>query len=198
MLTSAIPTRYGGVQFRSRLEARWAAFFDLARWRWQYEPFDLNGWIPDFRLCGKVPALVEVKPIDFAEFSDREAAYKDIEKRAFNVVLFRDRARRFLDHEIIVLGLGPAPSQITHAGFSVPILGYMLHEFKEGLEDWAALCAGHEPQNLDYIAVKTSWRYRIGGQYDDNHDHLDFIKDCDVEYLWREASNLVQWRAPAC
>jgi len=25
----AIPTRYNGVNFRSRLEAKWAAFFDL-------------------------------------------------------------------------------------------------------------------------------------------------------------------------
>jgi hypothetical protein len=49
MMLTAIPTRYGGVQFRSRLEARWAAFFDLAGWRWQYEPIDLAGWIPDFR-----------------------------------------------------------------------------------------------------------------------------------------------------
>lgn len=34
---NAIPTRYNGVQFCSRLEARWAAFFDLvdptAFWR---------------------------------------------------------------------------------------------------------------------------------------------------------------------
>jgi hypothetical protein len=202
MLTvAAIPTKYRGVQFRSRLEARWAAFFDLAGWRWQYEAFDLNGWIPDFRLCGKVPALVEVKPIDFSEFSDAEAAFKYIEGLARNVITFRDRFRKlrgYLDHEIIVLGLGPAPSQITHAGFSVPILGYMLCEHKTGLEDWAAICAGHGSHNLDYIAVNTSWRYRIGGQYDDNHDHLDFIRDSDVEYLWREASNLVQWKAPPC
>lgn len=46
----AIPTVYGGVCFRSRLEARWAAFFDLIEWSWLYEPIDLNGWIPDFQL----------------------------------------------------------------------------------------------------------------------------------------------------
>ena len=28
----AIPTTYAGVRFRSRLEARWAAFFDLCGW----------------------------------------------------------------------------------------------------------------------------------------------------------------------
>jgi hypothetical protein len=45
---NAIPTKYRGVQFRSRLEARWAAFFDLVGWPWRYEPLDLNGYIPDF------------------------------------------------------------------------------------------------------------------------------------------------------
>jgi hypothetical protein len=32
--------RYAGVRFRSRLEARWAGFFDGIGSRWNYEPFD--------------------------------------------------------------------------------------------------------------------------------------------------------------
>ncbi len=38
------PTFYNGVQFRSRLEAQWACFFDQAKWKWDYEPMDLLGW----------------------------------------------------------------------------------------------------------------------------------------------------------
>lgn len=49
-LFAAIPTIYKDVQFRSRLEARWAAFFDLLSWKWDYEPCDFKGWIPDFGL----------------------------------------------------------------------------------------------------------------------------------------------------
>lgn len=48
MKIHAIPTVYRKRQMRSRLEARWAAFFDLMKWSWEYEPLDLNGWIPDF------------------------------------------------------------------------------------------------------------------------------------------------------
>jgi hypothetical protein len=68
---ASIPTSYGGVMFRSRLEARWAAFFDMASWKWEYEPIDLDGWLPDFRVVfpcnhsectGKHTLLVEVKP----------------------------------------------------------------------------------------------------------------------------------------
>lgn len=56
---------YKGYRFRSRLEARWAAFFDLCEWAWEYEPADFNGWFPDFVLLGKKGnrVYVEVKPI---------------------------------------------------------------------------------------------------------------------------------------
>ena len=59
-----IPTTYNDVRFRSRLEAQWAAFFDLLGWRWEYEPYDLNGYIPDFILIGaKQHTAIEVKPV---------------------------------------------------------------------------------------------------------------------------------------
>lgn len=59
------PTKYNGRQYRSRLEARFAAFFDLCEFSYEYEPMDLPGWSPDFILykkIGKHDALVEIKP----------------------------------------------------------------------------------------------------------------------------------------
>ena len=58
----AYPTIYQGCRFRSRLEAKWAAFFDAVGWPWEYEPLDFDGYIPDFLLKIAVPTLVEVKP----------------------------------------------------------------------------------------------------------------------------------------
>lgn len=51
----AIETRYAGCRFRSRLEARWAVFFDALGMRWEYEPegFELPSgarYLPDFWL----------------------------------------------------------------------------------------------------------------------------------------------------
>lgn len=66
---AAIPTEYNGTTFRSRLEARWAAFFDFCGWRWDYEPNDWNGYIPDFRIGH---TYFEVKP---AQEFDEIAAY---------------------------------------------------------------------------------------------------------------------------
>jgi hypothetical protein len=59
----AIKTRYAHIEFRSRLEATWAKFFDLCGWPYEYEPIDLDGYIPDFILTFPyAPLLVEVKP----------------------------------------------------------------------------------------------------------------------------------------
>jgi hypothetical protein len=60
----AHPTTYRDVRFRSRLEATWAAYFDLAGVAWEYEPFDLEGWTPDLLLrVGAVELLAEIKPV---------------------------------------------------------------------------------------------------------------------------------------
>lgn len=58
-----IQTDYSNLRFRSRLEANWAAFFDLVKWPWDYEPYDCDGWIPDFLLKGEFPVLIDVKPV---------------------------------------------------------------------------------------------------------------------------------------
>jgi hypothetical protein len=50
----AIKTKYGGYTFRSRLEARWAAFFDAFGLKWTYEPegFVLNDGTKIWRARG--------------------------------------------------------------------------------------------------------------------------------------------------
>jgi len=61
----AIETRYKGYRFRSRLEARWAVFFDALGLKWEYEPegFELKSgrYLPDFYLPDH-KVWVEVKP----------------------------------------------------------------------------------------------------------------------------------------
>ena len=70
----AIETSYKGYRFRSRLEARWAVYFDALGCCWEYEPqgFDLGEmgrYLPDFRVGwrGDPEARMywaEVKPLD--------------------------------------------------------------------------------------------------------------------------------------
>lgn len=55
-MIQAIETRYAGRRFRSRLEARWAVFFDSLSVAWEYEPEgflvgdDTRPYLPDFKV----------------------------------------------------------------------------------------------------------------------------------------------------
>lgn len=74
-MIKAIETVYKGYRFRSRLEARWAVFFEKLGWEWRYEHQgyeigwgeDRIPWLPDFeitvpRFAGEPTRLyVEVK-----------------------------------------------------------------------------------------------------------------------------------------
>jgi len=65
MTIKAIETEYNGYKFRSRLEARWAVFFDAAGIEYQYEPegvetSDGDKYLPDFYLP-ELETYVEVK-----------------------------------------------------------------------------------------------------------------------------------------
>ena len=73
----AIETYYKGYRFRSRLEARWAVFFDAAGIKYEYEPegFETNEgtkYLPDFYLP-EYDAYVEIKP-------PRDGIEKEIKK----------------------------------------------------------------------------------------------------------------------
>ena len=60
-----IETVYRGYRFRSRLEARWAVFFDALEIEWQYEVegyyLSTQPYLPDFWLP-KLETFVEIKP----------------------------------------------------------------------------------------------------------------------------------------
>jgi hypothetical protein len=61
-----IETAYNGLRFRSRLEARWAVFFDALNIKYLYEPegFDLGDdirYLPDFWLIEQ-QCWIEIKP----------------------------------------------------------------------------------------------------------------------------------------
>lgn len=65
----AIETRYKGYRFRSRLEARWAVFFDSLGIPWQYEKeglvTDAGAYLPDFTLYPDDEdreTILEIKP----------------------------------------------------------------------------------------------------------------------------------------
>lgn len=101
----AIETHYAGHRFRSRLEARWAVFFDHLEIEWQYEPegFELSTgvrYLPDFYLP-KADLWVEVKAV---------MSHKDLMKVLRATVELPVHRRLTLEPRLIVLGNLPRPS----------------------------------------------------------------------------------------
>lgn len=97
MSIKAIETSYAGHLFRSRLEARWAIFFDALGVKWQYEAqgFELPSgatYLPDFRL----PDLKM-----FVEVKGDEAELRNSGSRLAEFVMHQD------DNGLLILG--PVP-----------------------------------------------------------------------------------------
>lgn len=79
-MIKAIETKYKGYRFRSRLEARWAVFFEALGLTWEYEPEGFHTaagpYLPDFRVMTPQGKAIwyEVKP---------QGASKDAKLSAF-------------------------------------------------------------------------------------------------------------------
>jgi hypothetical protein len=178
----AIPTKYGGTQFRSRLEARWASFFDLMAWPWEYEPLDLDGYIPDFILGFYRPLLVEVKPI--TSWPPSAAVAEQLRKVAASG----------WDGEAIAVGAYPLTT--TPGAF---LLGRFLLEHIQG-ESAVPSDSGVEPfycqecDRLSFGSDAQSFRCRVVGCVGTRDINIGAAK---IVLSWREAGNRVQWRRQA-
>jgi hypothetical protein len=181
-MSRGIPTLYRGVQYRSRLEARWAALFGLLGWRFQYEPFDLDDWIPDFLLLLRVPALVEVKPV--AWFPEDVASRIEGSRPP---------------HAPMIVGCTLVEDPDRADDFdpsAVPFLGWTPCDDGDG---WTPAGLGsfeETPSVLDLFASRSA-RPPIG--FASGLAPLDrrrgfFWQSGETRRLWHEAGNLVQWR----
>jgi len=177
----AIPTKYNGVQFRSRLEATWAAFFDLCGWNWDYEPIDLKGWIPDFVLEGvDYNIYIEVKP--FTELEEFKNVIIKVTKTG-------------IEENILLLGIKPFMSN-GEFGFSGYYSIGWCNEIgcEHGYYFNHNIFTDHGNHNIfkyryDYFNPQMSYNKRLNNYYSGD-DYNDFG---DPMPLWKEAKNKVQW-----
>lgn len=173
-----IPTTYKGIDFRSRLEAKWATFFDLLGWKWEYEPFDLNGWIPDFILIGKnQTTLVEVKPYTrLDEFKEcREKVNQSVKGTSYEL------------NEILYLGC-TLPWSENYGGINeAKALGWLDDKMEI---DTACL---NNYNNWGFFHSMNSYLDRITGMYDGD-GCIKIPNPHEVDSLFNEAGNSVQWK----
>lgn len=195
----AIETIYAGHRFRSRLEAKWAAFFTNIGWEWTYEPFDGNGYIPDFLIRGERPFLVEVKPAVTVE------DYKDpIEKIEAGL-------RGHWKHDVLIVGADPiAPEQIfgpySDGYISPGVLGdsCWFESDEEGANwhigengnhwswDDSAWTRCVRCKQIGITSSMQSFANRPCSHYDGNVEEIE--DKWPILDAWAKATNAVQWR----
>jgi hypothetical protein len=184
---NGIETVYKAITFRSRLEARWAVFFDALGWDWVYEPFDADGYIPDFLINGENPILVEVKPAPTC--LDLTVHVKRLEE-----------ALRNWTHDVLLVGTSPF---IWADGFRCAgiLLENELQYFYPHV--WssrnAAFAAGHaiwhQCNACNQVSVhhdKCSYASRPCGHFDGDH-YLGGLQR-DLERVWRDTVDATRWR----
>jgi len=175
---AGIPTVYRGVRMRSRVEATWAAFLDKLLWGWEYEPFDLNGYIPDFVLRLHAPMILEIKGVasTLAELDDHKAK---IERSGW-------------EGEALLTAAMPIELESMS-----PILGLLgERELIDGELEWRWSAARgfvcSSCGNLSALAEDGDWSCRVCGIGDGN-GHVLPVED-RLSREWGLAKNQLQWR----
>lgn len=102
----AIKTKYNGIQFRSKLEARIAVFFDHYGIKWEYEPqsFKLSSGViycPDFFLPD-LNCYCEVKPLREVKTDEYDV---EITKNAFISINEYFKLQLFEKNICLILGI---------------------------------------------------------------------------------------------
>lgn len=208
----AITTKYDGIEYRSRLEARWAAFMKNIGWDVVYEPFDGDGYIPDFLVQGDQPMLIEVKPA--VTQKEYEAAVPKAESGL----------SAHWRHDILIVGA--SPYWVSQDGMESDHVAGMLGEFHSffvrehgaGYYD-AADAAMLRAENPDSEVFHWDWDlgrwfacrvcgyvnvfHSVGsfagrpcGHYDGN-GHLGTPPIAVMKSMWADACNDVKWRGRA-
>jgi hypothetical protein len=179
---TGIPTTYRHTNFRSRLEARWAAFMDLIEWSWVYEPLDVAGYIPDFLVQGQHPFFVEVGPcISVQDYRDKSAK--------------ADAAALELATDLLVVGVDPL-SPCDDDRLSAGLLG----EFGEWLSDDPATLrtgfswgAGLWGMGTTGTGIYHSLQW-FGHRPHGDGQETPLTNSSLIMACWAEAGNAVQWK----
>lgn len=186
---ASIETKYKGVTFRSRLEAHWAAFFDEMNWDWIYEPFDMNGWFPDFLISnnnhGKGTIPVEVKP-----FLLGENLIEDLHEAT------KSKIRKANAQESLLVGIEPFIFQ------GDACIGHLINSDWNG-DDYALVShltftdkdfkKEYVPNHYDLYAHYGHYIFKFSREYDGDH-HLSPVLYGPIIQKWHNAKTKVSYK----
>jgi hypothetical protein len=179
-----IATEYGGRRFRSRLEARWACFFDLLKWPFEYEPIDLAGYVPDYILPFKRGSvLAEVKPA-----TDRS----ELEENGRKVTRGGWRG------DFMIVGARIFTPEGSNRQRTMGLLSLWDRESNDGwyAADDAIIIRCKACRLISLCHSSAGWFCLLCGA-DDHRVHFADLDYREVDSLWAQAGNMVQWQPRA-
>ena len=180
MSARGIPTIHKSRRYRSRLEAKWAAFFDLLGWHAEYEPFDCDGWIPDFAITTSTGfVLVEVKPITMPS----PDIYEKIDVANTDC------------YGVLLVGLSPFESRQDGASPGSAAIGWYSPSPKSGWIE--SNLAVRKPLFDFYSRSGGGIRLHVIGRDQRAHDEEGAFLTSHIvpaTTIWSNACNSVQWR----
>lgn len=147
-MKKAIETRYKDCRFRSRLEARWAVFFDAIGVPWEYEKegyhLPSGMYLPDFWLP-TVRLWAEVKPESFL-IHERRLCQELSEATGFRCLLLDGLP----DHRCY-WDAGTSPSPVSQATYGDPFveLEYDLSQYVDMSSKDGFFCSPDEDGTQD-------------------------------------------------
>lgn len=175
MPKKSLATTIDGRRYRSQLEARWSEFFRYCGWDFEYEAFNLRGWIPDFLLLGRTPVLVEIKPV-----------------HVFPAFVVEKIEESLPPHDVLVLGCTiPVRPYETEGIISPRTLGWLAE--RSGDDDhthlwWGDAVLGRAPMDLLDFAHKDASPFgrMFGTELIEADPYI-------VRSKWADAGNKAQW-----
>ena len=177
-----IQTEYNGLKFRSRLEARWAVFFDNAKIDYEYEPEgyeDEKGkrYLPDFYLPD-FDLYVEVK-------RNTEEGIKEITDKCLDAIQWGGAIK-----QILILSDIPEGKSVDGGLWHFPILYWDAIDVTWG---WWFFFDGDDSKFV--WGQISGGNYPFAGNWVSKHKKISAVSDYELRkdsFLWKEVHKLRQ------
>jgi hypothetical protein len=178
MSIKAIETSYAGCRFRSRLEARWAVFFDHLGIRWEYEPqgFLIGPYPADETDAGCTPATKPYLPdflLDCGTWIEVKGNEDDLDKdllveAAIELPLIK--ACKEQGPKLMILGPIPEPRTDGDWGWMgmwpCPCSSRGCPGFNDSYFGFGNYEKNHRPWFLDNVTSATQWTSPVLDPYE--------------------------------
>ncbi|MBU0991827.1 MAG: hypothetical protein KJ737_04965 [Proteobacteria bacterium] len=169
-------------QYQTLLDARWACMFDLLEWRYEYQPYNINGWVPTFALFGANTILVEVKP------------YTSLKQFQTAKLIQAIDGSPMENKEILLLGSEIFPEA---EAFQDPAIGWIgEHGFADPetyeINCWFAYAVFNFNRSWGFFHEYGGYNDRMTGRYDGD-GHLMPPDYKEVLELWNLAGEIINF-----